>query len=283
MGAARAGSVVLVGRGRVGRSLARALRAAGYEARLVAGRREVSLPEAELIVLCTPDGALLEVASRLPRPRGAGAVVHVAGVLDPDHLASARELGWSVGQAHPLVAVATPRTALTGATLLIGGDARAVLLVRRLARRIGMKPLVAPELDRALWHAVAALVANGASALAALGDSLWREAGVPEAATRAALASLLASVAGNVARVGTTAALTGPVRRGDASTVARHLAVLATADTEGEIARLYASLALGQIGLARALGEADLTALARIRAAASNVLAHPRLRRVRHR
>ncbi len=270
---------MIVGRGRVGGSLARAVRAAGQQVRLVSGRGPAVLDGEALVVLCVPDAAVREVASRLRSTDVQRAIVHTAGMLDVDHLAELRARGWSVGQAHPLLAVATQRTVLAGGTLLVGGDPLAVRRARALARAIGMHPLVAPRLDRALWHAIAALVANGASALAAIGTRAWTGAGVSEPAARAALAALLASVARNVSALGTPAALTGPVRRGDAETVERHLAVLDEADPTGAVPRLYAALAAAQIDLASALGEADRGSLERIARATSRPFLPPSKRR----
>lgn len=262
--AAASARVLIVGRGRVGRSMARAATAAGHRVRLVAGRSSTKPSGEALVLLCVPDGAVSEVASRVGSTDVPRAIVHTAGVLAVDHLAELRARGWSVGQAHPLVAVASRATILAGATLLVGGDPLAVRRARALGRAIGMRPLVAPGLDRVLWHAIAALVANGASALAAIGATSWTRVGIPEPAARAALAALLASVARNVAALGTPAALTGPVRRGDADTIDRHLATLAANDESGAASRLYAALAAAQIDLASSLGEADPRALARI-------------------
>jgi predicted short-subunit dehydrogenase-like oxidoreductase (DUF2520 family) len=273
--------VVVVGRGRVGRSLAHAARSAGLVVRLVAGRDDVTIPGAPLVLLCVPDGQVARVAERLARAARPSAVVHTAGVLPVDHLAPQRARGWSVGQAHPLAAVASPRTPVASATLLVGGDALAVRRARAFARRVAMRPLVAAQLDRALWHAVAALVANGTSALAAHGAAMLERAGVPRRAARHALVGLLASVVRNVARMGTPSSLTGPVRRGDARAVERHLSALAAADPSGEVVRLYASLATAQIGLARPLGEASEADLAAIARSARAIAATPGRRRAR--
>src|SRR5690606_3812511 len=68
----------------------------------------------------------------------------------------------------------------------------------------------------------------------------------------------------NVAELGADRALSGPVRRGDAAAVGRHLEVLARGGGKrpvGKAALAYAALALAQIDLARALGEARPAAL----------------------
>ena len=72
------------------------------------------------------------------------------------------------------------------------------------------------------------------------------------------LGALLASVAANVAALGPARALSGPVRRGDASTIVRHLAALSS---DPEATALYRSLVQVQLGLTRALTNADEPAI----------------------
>ncbi len=263
-------SVTIVGRGKVGGSLARAAAAAGVAFDHVGSRRLRAVRPAALFVLAVSDAAALEVARALADSGvPPSAVVHTAGLLEANHLAQLRASGWSVGQAHPLVSFASPRSALpAGATVLLGGDRLATSRARAFMVALGLRPFAPRALDRAAWHAVAALVANGAAALVALGASRWEAEGVPPRVASRALASLLASVALNVDRDGAAAALSGPVRRGDPGAIARHLAVLApplappAAAAHADLA--YAALAIVQVPLAKSLGEASPTSLAKI-------------------
>lgn len=280
------GRVTVVGRGKVGRALARAAAESGVEVDWVASRPRLRVRASDLFVLAVADGAAREVGSALEASGVApSAVVHTAGILAPDHLAAMRARGWSVGQAHPLVAFAGAREPLpAGATVLVGGDRVAVARARALVRAVGLRPLVAPGVDRQAWHAVAALVANGAAALAAVGVTRLRAEGIEERVAARALGVLLASVASNVSSLGPIRALSGPVRRGDPGAVGRHLAALAGGSSPGArpgsavgggADALYATLALAQVPLARHIGEArpgslrDIEALARAAVAAS--------------
>ena len=91
------------------------------------------------------------------------------------------------------------------------------------------------------------------------GRELLATAGLPEADSAAILAPLLRSVADNVERLGLPDALTGPVRRGDVSTVRSHLDRLA--QHAPELRDLYVALSLRQLGLAEELREAKVEAL----------------------
>lgn len=78
------------------------------------------------------------------------------------------------------------------------------------------------DADRPLYHAAAAVASNHLVALLGQVDRIAGSIGVPpEAYLDLARASLE-----NVARLGPSLALTGPVARGDWDTVARHLAAL---------------------------------------------------------
>jgi predicted short-subunit dehydrogenase-like oxidoreductase (DUF2520 family) len=105
----------------------------------------------------------------------------------------------------------------------------------------------------ALYHAAAALVANGSIAVVAGGVELLVRAGVPRRDARQLLGPLLGTVADNVTAFGVPEALTGPVRRGDLGTIRAHLE---GSKTDPAARRLYAFLVLGQLPLAAALGEA---------------------------
>jgi predicted short-subunit dehydrogenase-like oxidoreductase (DUF2520 family) len=102
---------------------------------------------------------------------------------------------------------------------------------------------------KALYHAAAVFASNYAVALLAVAGRLMERAGVGEADAQAALAGLARGAVENVAGHGPAAALTGPVARGDADTVERHLARLS-----GPERHLYCLLGREALKLARARG-----------------------------
>jgi predicted short-subunit dehydrogenase-like oxidoreductase (DUF2520 family) len=79
-----------------------------------------------------------------------------------------------------------------------------------------------PDEARVLHHAAATIAANHLVALLGQVERVAAAAGVPLEAYLA----LARGALDNVDRLGPAAALTGPVRRGDEATVARHLAAL---------------------------------------------------------
>ena len=264
------GPVFVFGAGKVGTGLVRALRRVRVAATLRAARR--GLPRsivARIVVLAVRDRDLEPLAVRLRDarvvPREA-VVVHVSGALGPEPLAALRASCGGVGQMHPMMSFASPRStpSLARGNVRVAGDRVAVTRAAALARALGMTPRPLKGLDPALYHAAAGLVANGAAALGALGAELLERAGVPGSIAPRMLGPLLRSVADNVEMMGFPDALTGPVRRGDAAGIDRHLAVL-RAKLPSAVP-FYLAAAAAQLPLARALGDAPSASLDEVEA-----------------
>jgi predicted short-subunit dehydrogenase-like oxidoreductase (DUF2520 family) len=262
-------SVFIFGAGKVGRALARALRASGKgapEVTLRAARK--GLPkkkiETDLLILAVRDRDLGQLAHDLAE-RGLvskrTACVHVAGAQTAEAIAPLRAVSAGVAQMHPMISFASLRVlpTLARGQVHVKGDPVASSRARALAKRIGMTPRTFESLDTVGYHAAAGLVANGAAALAAVGVELLVRSGVPENVAPAMLGPLLRSVAENVEALGFPDALTGPVRRGDAGAVEKHFAVLRARLPSAF--PLYLASVSAQIPLARKIGEATPSAL----------------------
>lgn len=255
--------VVVVGRGKVGSTLARAARKARLTVVLVSARSimaAATLSKSDLVVVATRDPDIAAVAKALAASaRLPVAAVHCAGALGPEVLAPLAARGVATGAAHPLLSFASVERApsLVGGALVIEGHPQAVRLAKELGRRLEMVPVVVSGIDRARYHAAAALMANGSAALAALAAAVLGSAGIDAARAGALLGPLLATVASNVRQLGPDRALTGPVRRGDAETIRRHLEALDAALPEASA--MYRMLVQAQLPLARALAASEGT------------------------
>ncbi len=253
--------IFVLGRGKVGVALARAARALGAEVTLRAAR--AGLPrkpiDVDLLILAVRDRDLTPLAEALAEGHlvtKKTACVHVAGALGPAPLASLRAVSAGVAQMHPMISFASrekpPR--LERGNVHIQGDRVAAARARTFARALGMTPRTFASLDTIAYHAAAGLVANGAAALAAVGVEVLARAGIPRETAPLLLGPLLRSVADNVEVLGFPEALTGPVRRGDPSAVRRHLEMFQ--ERLPDAVPLFVASGLGQLPLARALGEA---------------------------
>jgi predicted short-subunit dehydrogenase-like oxidoreductase (DUF2520 family) len=206
----------VIGPGSAGSSFARALAAAGWGVAPpvrhgddVAG----SATDVDLLVIATPDAAVAAVAAAVV-PVATTVVAHLAGSLGLEALAPhARRAA-----IHPLRSIPSPETDLTGAWFAVGGDP----LAGRVVDDLGGHRVVVADEDRAAYHAAACIASNHLVALLGQVERVAATAGVPlEAYT-----DLVRQTVDNVAALGPAGALTGPVRRGDEATVARHLAAL---------------------------------------------------------
>jgi predicted short-subunit dehydrogenase-like oxidoreductase (DUF2520 family) len=261
-------SVFIFGAGKVGRALARALRASRGPALAVTLRAaRKGLPkkkiESDLLVLAVRDRDLGPLARDLA-DRGLvskrTACVHASGAQTAEAIAPLRAVSAGVAQMHPMISFASTRVfpTLERGHVHVKGDPVAEKRARALARRLGMTPRTFASLDTVGYHAAAGLVANGAAALAAVGMELLVKSGVPAGVAPKMLGPLLRSVAENVEELGFPAALTGPVRRGDAAAVEKHWGVLR--DRLPSAFPLYVASVSAQIPLARAIGEAPSSA-----------------------
>ena len=254
-------SVVIVGAGKVGAALARALKKIRWPVKLYSARK-FKLKKAlncDLLILAVRDRDLVPLAETIAksgRLSKNAACVHVAGALSADVLAPLRGVCAGVAQMHPMISFAskTKPPRLANGHVHVKGDKVAEARAKKLARAIGMTPRTFSKLDTIGYHAAAGLVANGAAALAAIGMSVLVEAGVPKSDAPKMLGPLLASVADNVTALGFPDALTGPVRRGDPNAVGKHLALLEARHPDA--VPLFVAAGLAQIPLARALAEA---------------------------
>jgi predicted short-subunit dehydrogenase-like oxidoreductase (DUF2520 family) len=220
----------VVGAGRLGTALARALRAVGTDVEGPLGRDEA--PEADVVVLCVPDHSIRAAATALARrPRWVG---HTSGAtclaaIEP----AARSGAFSV---HPLGAfpLGDPRPhPFAGLGCAVAGSNRAALgLARDLARRLGMEPFEVPEADRPAYHAAASLASNFVVTLLGAATDVAEGAGVSPERVRPLLAPLARGALDTWVGLGAARALTGPVARGDEATVARQRAALADAHPE---------------------------------------------------
>ncbi len=271
-------SAAVLGAGALGSSLAPALQALAIDV-TTWSRSQGSLPprlrKCALVLLAVPDFAVASLSAQLAGSGLVGKgqlVVHLAGALPLQSLRAALDAGARTGSLHPLRAFArgTP-TSFAGAHAgIAGSDARALATLRQLASALGMTPLEVSDDARALYHAAAVLAAGSQVALFAAAERAFATAtGADDAEARAALLPLALGALQKLQQLSPAQALTGPVARGDAATLAAHRRALHL--REPRLLPLYDLLSTLSLSLARDAGRltpAALDAVARaIRAA----------------
>jgi len=266
--AGRAGyRIVSVG----GRDKAKAERAAGE---IGAGAKAATVAEAaaagQLVLLTVTDAAIGPLCDELAAAgalRQGAMVAHCSGALDAEVLASARRLGGcAVGSMHPLQTFATSEAAVArfpGTYCFCEGDERAVASLESLASAIGGVAVRIASADKVLYHAAAVMACNYLAAMLDASVAAGEAAGIDRATFLAAAGAIARATVENVIAMGPAEALTGPIARGDAETVARHLAALAGGDER--LARLYRAAGEWTVGLARRKGTIDADAAKMLR------------------
>jgi predicted short-subunit dehydrogenase-like oxidoreductase (DUF2520 family) len=258
--------VFVIGAGKAGRALAHAMRVGGVDVVGMHGRKPeigitsgawpatLALASAVLVTVrdAELDGGLRDLLSA---PLGAGAVVlHASGTAEPPALDLLRAHGHPGGTFHPLLPLTDPSRAaeqLRRAWIGIDGDEGARAVSRELASAIGARVLEIPAGGKARYHAAAVIASNFPIVLLALATRVLTSAGVDEEAARGALGTLLTAAAENVRALAPSAALTGPVARGDVETVRAHLEALADAP---EVLEVYRTLSREALPLAESAG-----------------------------
>jgi len=234
-----------------------------------------------VVFLTVPDSAVSGVAAKLAA-RGAAipdtvAFVHASGALELGALASLRERH-SVGSFHPLRSFPEPGPPEAFRGIVIAVDASRASLGRvlaRLARDLGAKPRRVDDRQRALYHAAAVFASNYVVALLGEAVGLLEQSGWSVQEATRGLMPLAEGALANVRKRGPVAALTGPIRRGDAETIRRHLVALAELDARSgrrtgpprvDLYRMLGQVALEiaqQAGLEPAAAERTRRALTR--------------------
>jgi predicted short-subunit dehydrogenase-like oxidoreductase (DUF2520 family) len=244
-------TISIVGAGRVGRSLGKALRERGWHIGAVVTRSAASARAAvrtigggtayehitaqalaaDNVLIATPDDVIASTARELARlaPTSQRAlrgkiVLHTSGALHPMQTFSGRRV---------------PN--LEGIIFAVEGDAKARRAGRAIARTLGGVPIVIASRNKPAYHAAGALAAGHALALIEGATRVLMRIGFPRRRAEQTLLPLMREVLRNFERVGPRAAWTGPVARSDYSVVAKHAKALRKYPRE--FGQSYAALA----------------------------------------
>ena len=258
----------LVGPGRAGQALVRLLPASDFELGPVRARTWVSARRATrqmrrgepstdyndfvpcaLILIAVPDDAIAGVARELASAvfsfRGTVAL-HTSGALSSAELEPLRARGAAVGSLHPLQTFGRPVGSLAGVYFAVEGDEAARRMAHSLVGAWGGKLLRIRAEQKALYHAAATFSSPLVTPLLEAAVRLMQRAGIPAKTAVRALLPLVATTVENFAHAG-RASWTGPLARGDAATVRKHLEALAGQD--GGLEQYYRSSAAAALAL----------------------------------
>ncbi len=207
--------------------------------------------KSDVIFITTPDGVIHQVWGELLHQDISNRIIcHFSGSLSSHVFSGREEAGASGISMHPMYAFSDKFHSYEQfhtAYLTLEGDPEAVAVMKPMWEAIGHHVLTLKAEDKIKYHAAAAMASNEMLGLMQASLDILSECGFSEKDSMALLTPL---VQGNIASMlekGCVNALTGPVERGDAQTVRKHLQAL-----EGSKAgKIYQSLGSTMVELAK--------------------------------
>jgi predicted short-subunit dehydrogenase-like oxidoreductase (DUF2520 family) len=274
----KSSAVGFIGAGRLGSSMAVAMRRAGYAVTAVSSRRheqrawlQERLPDAlvtdrpqavadaaTIIFITTPDGAIEATAASV-NWRPGQAVVHCSGAVPLDALRSAEGARAFTGGIHPAQTFPSRDAAESFRGIPFGIEAAEPHLeswLDRLAQDLGGSPVFINAGMRSAYHASVVMACGLIAGMTGLAAEVWASTGALNRGEAVrSLSPIVSSTARWIGEKGLPAAMTGPYVRGDEETVARHIEAVSAVSPE--IGAAYAAVALASLGIAREQGGLD--------------------------
>ncbi len=269
-----------IGCGKVGRTLARALQIAGYETAAVVARTsdsakravqfigagtattdmEDALTSASVHFITTNDDAIQEIVDQIikvaPDQLDNHYFFHTSGTVNSTILEPLAKKGAFVASIHPLQVFADPAKALEtlpGIYYAIEGHDKAMALAVQIVDHLQGKLLLIPTGRKVLYHIAGVFVANYLMVLIDLALHIMQDLGETQEDAFEAFLPLMVGALQNVESLGVGESLTGPIARGDAATIRRHLEALNL--LRPEISEIYTMLGNEAVQIAARAGK----------------------------
>ena len=273
--------IALIGPGRVGCAVAKHLYGAGFDfsaivsrerhravsaaayigcSRLTAAEDPLAAAQADIVLLGVPDDQVRDTAvqyQQLVDCHDNKILIHFSGLL------TAETMRYRSSQAkllslHPLFPFASRQQAyenLTHCPCALEGDSEAITVGRELLTAFAGQAFLVPSEKKPLYHAAASMASNYLVTLLACARDLMADCGIEAGKALELLLPLVQASVDNVKQLSPEQGLTGPIVRGDAGTVAAHLAGLK--NSEEPLYAIYLELGRKTLELAIQSGRLD--------------------------
>lgn len=177
---------------------------------------------------------LADQIAQLDIPQHIEAFVHTSGVHSAKVLQPIKDKGFCTYSAHPLMAFASTKESveqLSSAYFSIETSTeeqpKSDNCLTRLFEKTANNTLQIDSNKKELYHCAASVLSNYMVTLLNMAYELFAESGMSKSEIKRATAPLLASTLNNISNnENMSDALTGAIKRGDATTVAKHLEAL---------------------------------------------------------
>jgi len=228
------------------------------------------LAPADVWMMSVSDAAIQPIAVDVARSSAAlpGTVAfHCSGGVPSTALAPLANKGFDVCAVHPVKSLADPEACVrTFAGTFCGaeGNDRALEVVGNLFEDCGGRIFRLKTEEKEIYHAASVFVCNYVTALLDVGLKCFKRSGIERETALEVMGPLVMETVRNNLNAGPEASLTGPIARGDAALVRKHIQKLA--DWDAGVAALYRELAEPTVDISRRKGVADPEALETIKA-----------------
>lgn len=258
-------SIAIVGPGRLGTALAMELRRAGYaiceivSRNNIASKRKAAIlarkvralvstldtvsANADIVWFCVPDREIKNAAHQLTSVIDwkRKLAFHSSGALLSDELNILRRRGAAVGSIHPMMTFVTGSIpSLDGVPFAMEGDAAATRAARRIVRDLGGEAFTIRRQHKTAYHAWGSFASPLLVAMLVTAEQVARAAGLSDREARRKMLLIVRQTLSNYETLGPAGAFSGPIVRGDAEIVRKHLQALKKVP---EALNLYLALA----------------------------------------
>ena len=216
-----------------------------------------AVQKADYILITTPDDAISSACADIavsPAIKGKF-VFHMSGAGGLDLLKSAKKAGAAVASIHPVQSFSSIDQAIEnipGSYFGVTTDKKALKPAKNIIRSLGGIPLVISPDQKPLYHAAACFASNYLVSLMSVVESIYQAAGINEKDARKAYLPLVYGSLKNIEKSGSISSLTGPIARGDYSTIKKH--ITAIKKSLPQYFSLYSSLGLITVKVAQQKG-----------------------------
>lgn len=203
-------------------------------------KMEALVTLSDTLMIATPDDEIGPVWDRMKEMSIDERVIcHFSGSLSSDVFKGIDEKKACGASIHPMLAFRDRFSSyrqLEQCFFTLEGDPYALQRLKELLEELGNPYCMIRAGDKAKYHCAASVLSNDVLALLDMGFGLLKKCGFTEKEAMDAAAALVRGNMENVLANGTLSSMTGPILRGDVSTVKKHLSVLT--GEEREIYRL---------------------------------------------
>jgi len=210
------------------------------------------LPPADITLIATPDDLISHTCTALSKNqllKSESIVMHCSGSLSSDALNSVSEKGCFIASVHPMRSFAKPALSIEeykGTYCAMEGDKKGIATLKSLFESIGSITYEIDKDKKSYYHAAGVFSSNYLVTLAQQALACMNEAGVENEIAMRIITNIMKSSVSNLERtLSPKQSLTGPIQRGDISTIKKHMD--AFEDTEQKA--LYASLGKATLAL----------------------------------